>query len=263
MSYSRRYLVGFTLIELLVVISIIALLIAILLPALGVARDSTKDQQCKSNLRQLGIAQFAFVGDNKGSFTSPRKWVGPQGQPGYGDPTNIDTVTRGSFFPYVNDSTEIYLCPIALDKLDTTPWSGRPLVRNYVQNWNIGTNPQYSSKMYDSDDIRKPSDLVIFTEENTFRISGFSNYTMNDGYLLGRFSATDNRPVDSFGSFHNDVGGPETGFAYAVFADGSVSEVDFRGDHAGQFTWTNPVTGVNESMNRTSMWCLDNVPNED
>jgi prepilin-type N-terminal cleavage/methylation domain-containing protein/prepilin-type processing-associated H-X9-DG protein len=54
---------GFTLIELLVVISIIALLIAILLPALGAARESARDAACKSNQRQLGIAQATHETD--------------------------------------------------------------------------------------------------------------------------------------------------------------------------------------------------------
>lgn len=60
---SRRR--GFTLIELLVVISIIALLIAILLPILGSARKAGQDAMCLSNLRQLGTASLAYALDQK------------------------------------------------------------------------------------------------------------------------------------------------------------------------------------------------------
>lgn len=56
---------GFTLIELLVVVSIIALLIAILLPAFGAARESAKITQCSSNLRQQGIAVNTYAIDFK------------------------------------------------------------------------------------------------------------------------------------------------------------------------------------------------------
>lgn len=60
----QRY--AFTLIELLVVISVIALLIAILLPMLAAARRSARSVQCASNQRQMGIAITAFQTDFKG-----------------------------------------------------------------------------------------------------------------------------------------------------------------------------------------------------
>jgi prepilin-type processing-associated H-X9-DG protein/prepilin-type N-terminal cleavage/methylation domain-containing protein len=59
---------AFSLVELLVVIGIIALLLAILLPALSAARESSKRVQCLSNLRQMAIAAQSYVINNNGLF---------------------------------------------------------------------------------------------------------------------------------------------------------------------------------------------------
>ena len=58
-----RSMQAFTLIELLVVISIIAMLIGILMPALQLAKDQTYELVCRSNLRQYGIAQTIYLND--------------------------------------------------------------------------------------------------------------------------------------------------------------------------------------------------------
>jgi len=89
MSY-RHPLHGFTLIELLVVISIIALLIALLIPSLNSAKEQTRVTLCASNLHQFAAAIGAHAADNKGETM-----IAYRRSPGWNDPTTIGLTDSG------------------------------------------------------------------------------------------------------------------------------------------------------------------------
>ncbi|MEO0477197.1 MAG: prepilin-type N-terminal cleavage/methylation domain-containing protein [Planctomycetota bacterium] len=86
---------AFTLIELLVVISIIALLIAILLPVLGSVRESAKLAACASNQRQLGIAVTSFASDNRDRLPTHYDPNGPVEPDTIGSPVLTYRISAG------------------------------------------------------------------------------------------------------------------------------------------------------------------------
>ncbi len=92
---------GFTLIELLVVISIIAVLMAIMMPALGRARKSAMNVVCSSNLKQWSIIFSMVVQDNNNKFHQ-----------GYKSQTDGSTLWPAVTKPYYDDP-QVLLCPFA------------------------------------------------------------------------------------------------------------------------------------------------------
>jgi prepilin-type N-terminal cleavage/methylation domain-containing protein/prepilin-type processing-associated H-X9-DG protein len=226
---------GFTLVELLVVIALIAILAALLLPALARAKAKADCLTCLNNERQLALACAIYTSDfnerlpyNLGSseigWTIQRNqflnWTSSMMD--WNDtPDNTNTVllTEGGIGPYTSRTARIYHCPDdhALSDIQAKlGWSFR--VRTYSLNAMVGdagyfsrtgsnvNNPSYR-QFFKTSQVPKPTEIFFFIEEHPNSIQ--------DGYFLNQ---PDNLPLKWKrlpASYHN-------GAANLSYADGHI-----------------------------------------
>jgi prepilin-type N-terminal cleavage/methylation domain-containing protein len=186
---------GFTLIELLVVISIIALLISILLPALGAARESGRGAVCLSNLRQLALANTAYAEDSSGfyvpaaedffdGFGGTQRWHGRRDAPGNGTlEENTFDPTRGPMANYIGSTGEVRACPTFDNQLDHDAPGFERGTGGYGYNSAYiggrtdlyGTSKDGARHTARTNDPANPTATVMFTDAAFFKIVAGQN----------------------------------------------------------------------------------------
>ena len=146
---------GFTLVELLVVIAVIAILAGLLLPVLSRAKDSARNINCESNLRQLQICWHLYADDYRGVFV-PNDWIDFEGGGSNGPvnndytqtswcpgdartDTNTANIQSGLLYPY-NTSTAIYHCPADVSTIEDANGNRLPQLRTRSYNMSQSVN---------------------------------------------------------------------------------------------------------------------------
>ena len=221
---------AFTLIELLVVIAIIAILAAMLLPALGKTKDKALAISCLNNLKQLTLAAHLYAGDYNDAITpnfltSPNAWVDGDVSklPGA---TDLSKIRQAKLFPY-NQSVGIYRCPA-----DRIPAAGTttPRVRSFSLNGMMGNNVEpgnfdpspivhpgfRESRKFTDIKNPPPSSASFFIDEQSNPET--AKCSVNDGYIGIDFLKKGPVWPDMPGSRHGN-------FGLMSFADGHVQSM--------------------------------------
>jgi prepilin-type processing-associated H-X9-DG protein len=161
----RRQRSAFTLVEILVVVGTSAILIGLLLPVMGRARESSYRVACAKNMQQAGVAILMYINDNKGTFPVPSKVLPGPSDAIWWQANRIDDIGRQGIGPYLRVSPSelrIFRCPTDTEAATRQTTGKYPLT--YSFNSNMGGDGLQPVKRLSQ--IRVPAEKIYIIEEN-------------------------------------------------------------------------------------------------
>lgn len=244
---------GFTLIELLVVISIIALLLAMLLPALTRARDSARSLVCQNHLRQMGVAMHVYASDHDGRVvydTRLTSWKINSHQAGPTTPGRLSDYLGGKkvyFHKRANSKGDPLYCPAfepLTDVRNRTPFFINDQFTSSATNVNHTTNHIRSYRVNDYF-AKLPASHPWNASGRDKRVPRFSEFRQPSTLILFGESYTKNL----YKGFRQMYFNPNHGdTSPAVRADGSVKRYTVEEAVGGSGALSAPNHGVNSSF---------------